>query len=118
MIRTSENDLFLDEDPVQKVKQDKGVKFNRHMTKEYKLHKKFHITQKEKVFLYLSQIGGRFGSCIQNCCFPKSFGYKRKIFQQVFDESEKRIDQTLDLVQIIKNIRASKILLENSLMNP
>ena len=41
LVRTAEQDLFLDEDPVQKKKQDQGVKFNRHMKKEYKLHKKF-----------------------------------------------------------------------------
>lgn len=63
---------------------------------------------RDKILLYLSNKLG--------CCFPGACWPDRKKFTKVFEKGAERIDQELNIIYFMNNLRNLKILLKNSLM--
>ena len=73
-------------------------------------HRIISLKRKDKICFYLSHTLGQFFCC--KCCWKNNIKINK-----LFSETNKRLLTELDIVKLIRNIRSSKILLNNSLMN-
>ena len=88
--------------------EDKLTRLSTTRQRSIKKHRYIKLRTRDKVLLYLSNKLGR--------CFPRSCWPERKKFTKVFEKGAERIDQELNIIYFMNNLRNLKILLKNSLM--
>lgn len=108
--RTKDADLL---DDVTKDAEDPDHKFHKHnekLDKEIMMHKKIKLKTFDKVRLFISRIFGRFS--------PFRLWSKHKKLVNMYEQAMEKVDDQLNIIYIIKNLRNLGIVLENSLMTP
>ena len=107
MARTSDEKLFnTKKDPYAFVK--KQPKAGGKVGGEIKKHKTISLRIVDKLLLFASNRG---------VFPPKSCWNKRRPLTRLYDETRFRMDEMLDVSKILKDIRATKILLEHGFLS-
>lgn len=105
LVRTKHNELF--EKPATKKSIGKHVS----CCHEYKHNRVINLKTKDRICVYIQNILGS-AFCCQRC-WPN-----HKKLTMLFDCTQARLKQELDIVKLVRNTRNSKSLLKNSLMSP
>lgn len=106
LVKTRKDDLFIT--PKKKKSIGKFVEGDR--DDSFKYHRVINLKLKDKLCMYLQNLMGPCFIC--KVCWSSS-----KKLNHLFDETQSRLETELDIVKLIRNIRNSKNLLQNSLMN-
>lgn len=106
MARTTDTTLFLN-DPKQ-IAQQRVKPLNAKAKIELEKHKPIKIRFKDNLCLY---VANRMGYCFPNMCW-----IKKSKFQKLYSMTSQKLNKSLDVVKIIKDLRNLNVLAKNSLM--
>ena len=110
-VRTKEQGLF---NLTKKVLDDKDLEVEKGLTRkqaaEINKHHEIRIKMFDGIRLYIANSMG--------CFFPRFCWRNVNKFQQIYEETNDKIDGELNIVKIIRNLKDIKILMKYSLLTP
>mmetsp|Transcript_35572 Transcript_35572/g.54363 ORF Transcript_35572/g.54363 Transcript_35572/m.54363 type:complete len:135 (-) Transcript_35572:1135-1539(-) len=83
--------------------------FDEEEVAELKKHKSIALTRERNISLYFVRM---FRCCLSNSWY-ECLGKRQKKLIHLFEETSERIEEDLDIVKILKNLRNMKILINN-----